>query len=207
MSAATVPAVQINRDVAARAGQLFRRVAGRSFSRARRSAFLGGTPPPLPSILVVTIPKSGTVFTNQMLSRGLSLEPTSVSFGYFPHYLVDIPKLVSFIEGGQVASAHFDASPVNLQSLTAFVKKWVVHIRDPRSVTLSWVHHMNRLYSERHDGKFHHLFVLSGPSGVVFRMAVSPASRLDNRTLSAPSSNMDALMARGMRTCINTTSC
>ena len=54
-------------------------------------------------------------------------------------------------------------SPVNLQSLTAFVKKWVVHIRDPRSVTLSWVHHMNRLYSERHDGKFHHLFVYPVP--------------------------------------------
>lgn len=117
----------------------------------------------LPSILVVTIPKSGTVFINQMLSRGLSLKPASVSFGYFPHYLVDIPKVLSFIERGQVASAHFDASPVNLQCLTPFVKKWVVHIRDPRSVILSWVHHMNRLYGERDNGKFHHLFVYPVP--------------------------------------------
>jgi hypothetical protein len=132
-----------------------------SASRYRR--FRSGLRRALPSILVVSIPKSGTVFTNQMLSRGLSLEPASVSFGYFPHYLVDIPKLLSFVEGGQVASAHFDASPVNLQSLTPFVKKWVVHIRDPRSVALSWVHHMNRLYGERDNGKFEHLFVYPAP--------------------------------------------
>jgi hypothetical protein len=98
-----------------------------------------------------------------MLSRGLSLEPASVSFGYFPYYLVDIPKVLSFIQGGRVASAHFDPSPVNLQSLTPFVKKWVVHIRDPRSVLLSWVHHMNRLYSERHDGDYQHLYVYPAP--------------------------------------------
>jgi hypothetical protein len=117
----------------------------------------------LPSILVVTVPKSGTVFTNLTLSRGLSLEPASVSFGYFPHYLVDIPKLSSFVEGGKVASAHFDPSPVNLQSLTYFVKKWVVHVRDPRSVLLSWVHHMNRLYGDRSQGKYEHLFVYPAP--------------------------------------------
>lgn len=117
----------------------------------------------LPSILVVSIPKSGTVFTNLMLSRGLALEPASISFGYFPHYLVDIPKLPSFVEGGSVAAAHFEPSPVNLQSLTYFIKKWVVHVRDPRSVVLSWVHHMNRLYGERGDGKYEHLFVYPTP--------------------------------------------
>jgi Sulfotransferase domain len=128
--------------------------------RARRRYRRGAE---LPSILVVTVPKSGTVFTNLTLSRGLSLEPVSVSFGYFPHYLVDIPKLSSFVEGGKVASAHFDPSPVNLQSLTYFVKKWVVHVRDPRSVVLSWVHHMNRLYRERGKGEYEHLFVYPAP--------------------------------------------
>jgi hypothetical protein len=118
----------------------------------------------LPSILIVSIPKSGTVFTNLMLSRGLSLEQASVSFGYFPHYLVEIPKLVSFIKGGKVAPAHFDPSPVNLQSLTPFIKRWVLHIRDPRSVVLSWVHHMNRLYAERGNGEHQHLFVYPTPS-------------------------------------------
>jgi hypothetical protein len=128
-------------------------LAGR---RSRRGANL-------PSILVVTIPKSGTVFTNLMLSRGLRLEPVSVSFGYFPHYLVDIRKLPSFAEGGKVARAHFEPSPVNLQSLTYFVKKWVVHVRDPRSVMLSWVHHANRLYADRGAGEYEHLLVYPAP--------------------------------------------
>lgn len=133
-----------------------------------RRLYAAATRPDLPSILVVTIPKSGTVFTNQMLSRGLSLEPASVSFGYFPHYLVDIRELLSFVKGGRVASAHFDPSPVNVQSLTAFVTKWVVHIRDPRSVLLSFVHHQNRLYSERANGKYHHLYVYPAPPEAYF---------------------------------------
>jgi hypothetical protein len=122
----------------------------------------------LPSILVVSIPKSGTVFTNRMLSRGLALEPASISFGYFPHYLVNIRKLPAFVEGGSVAAAHFEPSPVNLQSLTYFIKKWVVHVRDPRSVVLSWVHHMNRLYAERGDGKYEHLFVYPAPAEIYY---------------------------------------
>jgi hypothetical protein len=100
----------------------------------------------------------------------LSLEPASVSFGYFPHYLVEVPKLISFSKGGRVASAHADASPVNLQCLTAFLSKWVVHIRDPRSVVLSWVHHMNRLYAERDNGEYQHLFVYPSPPMTYFQL-------------------------------------
>src|ERR1700683_4017772 len=112
MDLAASPFIRINRDAVAQSGRLLRWPVRRLLTAYRRSRYRVD----LPSILVVSIPKSGTVFTNQMLSRGLSLESTSVSFGYFPHYLVDIPKLLPFIEGGKVASAHFDPSPVNLQS-------------------------------------------------------------------------------------------
>lgn len=37
---------------------------------------------------------------------------------------------------------------MNPQLLKAFVPKWVVHFRDPRSVLLSWVHHVGRLATE-----------------------------------------------------------
>jgi hypothetical protein len=159
MSTAANSVIRVDHRAVAPARKLLRWSAFDAFLARRRSR----SKPKLPSILVVTVPKSGTRFTNLMLSGGLGLEPTSVSFGYFPHYLVDIPKLPSFVEGGSVASAHFDPSPVNLQSLTHFVGKWVVHIRDPRSVTLSWVHHTNRLYSERGDGRYHYLFVYPTP--------------------------------------------
>lgn len=147
-------------DALAPARNFLRRSSLGPFLVGRRSR----RKPELPSILVVTIPKSGTAFTNLMLARGLGLEAASISFGYFPYYLVDIRKLPSFIEGGSVASAHFEPSPVNLQSLTYFITKWVVHVRDPRSVVLSWVHHMNRLYGERHNGRYEHLFVYPAPA-------------------------------------------
>ncbi len=159
MNTATSSVIRVDHRAVAPARKILRWSTLDSFLARRRSR----SKPKLPSILVVTVPKSGTRFTNLTLSGGLGLEPTSVSFGYFPHYLVDIPKLPSFVEGGSVASAHFDPSPVNLQSLTHFVKKWVVHIRDPRSVALSWVHHTNRIYSERSDGRYHHLFVYPTP--------------------------------------------
>src|SRR5262245_16265014 len=117
----------------------------------------------LPSILVVSMPKSGTVFTRLTLSRGLSLEQSFLSCGRFPHLLIDIPKLASFIRGGKVCGEHFDPSPVNLDSLAHFTKRWVLHIRDPRSVVLSWVHHMNRLYSEQQNGEHQCLGVYPAP--------------------------------------------
>lgn len=80
----------------------------------------------LSSILVVSIPKSGTVFANLILSRGLSLEQASVSLGYFPHELFESSKRAPFVTAGKVAS-----------------------IQDPRSVELSCVQHMNCLYAQR----------------------------------------------------------
>ena len=39
---------------------------------------------------------------------------------------------------------HLDANPLNLRMLNDFCKKWVIHLRDPRSVVLSWTHHINK---------------------------------------------------------------
>ncbi len=92
----------------------------------------------LPSILITSIPRSGAMFTNLALNRGLGLESAIVSFGYFPEYLVELPKLMSFKKDRKLVQAHFDVSPVNLQLLANVVKKWIVHVRDQRSVLLSW---------------------------------------------------------------------
>src|SRR5262249_39241726 len=119
--------------------------------------------PALPSILFTSIPKSGTVFTGQMLARGLGLELVRLTAGSFPRYLFDLPRLVQFCAGGMIATEHFDASPENLQLLEAFVDRWVVHIRDPRSVLLSWVHNLDRLHRERHNAPYHLLYVCPTP--------------------------------------------
>ena len=129
--------------------------------------------PALPSILFTSIPKSGTVFTGQMLARGLGLELVRLTAGSFPRYLFDLPRRVQFCAGGMIATEHFDASPENLQLLEAFVDRWVVHIRDPRSVLLSWVHNLDRLHRERHNAPYHLLYVCPTPPKHYFSLSLS----------------------------------
>lgn len=86
---------------------------------------------------------------NAMLRDGLGLENFIVSNRYFPVDQLNLDAMPEFAKGGYVASAHIDASPENLQILDEFVPRWMVHFRDPRSVLLSWVHHIERLAGEQ----------------------------------------------------------
>ncbi|MDO8287818.1 MAG: sulfotransferase domain-containing protein [Parvibaculum sp.] len=100
-----------------------------------------------PSALIVSIPKSGTVYMNETLRRaGLGNE--IVSLRYFPEDRLTLEGLIELRKGQRVAAVHIDAHPTNLQLLNAFVPRWIVHLRDPRSVTLSWTHHVDRRYRE-----------------------------------------------------------
>lgn len=101
------------------------------------------------SILVVSIPKSGTVFINRLLAGGLGRPGVSLGLDYFPHDLAHYRKVEAFARGGYVASAHFNASEQNLRILGSLLDRWVVHVRDPRSVVLSLVHHLD--WQLRHD--------------------------------------------------------
>jgi hypothetical protein len=101
-----------------------------------------------PSILMVSIPKSGTVYLNKMFVNGLGLTPCIMSNQYFPHDQLYLDAMEKFARGGFYLSAHINPSTENLQILDVFVPKWVVHFRDPRSVLLSWVYHVARLASE-----------------------------------------------------------
>src|SRR5262249_12549969 len=129
---------------------------------------IGGRTGSMPSILFASIPKSGTVFTGQMLSRGLGLELVRVSMEGFPRDLFDLPRLVEFSQGGKVGTAHFDASPENLQLLGGLIDRWIVHIRDPRSVLLSWIHHLDRLHREGGTGAYQLLKIYPSPPSEYF---------------------------------------
>ena len=104
---------------------------------------------------MITIPKSGTVYMSAMFRQSLGIGSCSISSGYFPSDLLYVDAMSTFWNGGYYASSHADASPHNLQLLDAFVPRWIVHVRDPRSVVLSWVHHVERLAQE---GRFVLLF-------------------------------------------------
>jgi hypothetical protein len=126
-----------------------------------------------PSILIVTIPKSGTIYTSQLLARGLDLTAAAVSAGCFPRYTIDIEKIAAFAGGGQLAMTHCDGCAENLHILSGFLDRWVVHIRDPRSVLLSWVHHLDRLYDERHNGTHQLLYTYPSPPAGYFELPFS----------------------------------
>ena len=102
----------------------------------------------LPSLLVVSIPKSGTVYIRETLLRGLPLKSAIISNLYFPVDQLRLDTLHEFAVGGQLAVVHIDPSPHNLQLLRRFVPRWTVHIRDPRAVVLSWTHHIEWLFAD-----------------------------------------------------------
>lgn len=107
--------------------------------------------PDLPSVLLVTLPKSGSIFIRGALASSLRLKIVDPSPGYFPidHLSVKTMKLLA--RGGCVAQTHIDPSPLNLNILDHYKPIWLLHLRDPRSALLSWVHHVDRLRREQSE--------------------------------------------------------
>lgn len=105
---------------------------------------------PCPSILLVTLPKSASVFIFKTLQEGLQLRQLMLSYGYFPQDNLSTFALEEMQQGGTIGQTHADASPHNLQRLEFYNLPIVVHFRDPRSALLSWAHHLKRLAKEGH---------------------------------------------------------
>jgi hypothetical protein len=99
----------------------------------------------LPPILVVTQPKSGSVFTLNTLSIGLKAPWTYICpLGYWPYDQFIIPeRLSAFAEGGAVCVEHLRPTPNLIAELRrAGVERMVLNLRDVRQAALSWIHHL-----------------------------------------------------------------
>lgn len=95
------------------------------------------------SVLITTMPKAGTYYLARLFSEGLGLRPLIVSNQYFPEDTIYQPRLREFSRGGYVSQDHFPASPINIAHLGHVTEKIVVHVRDPRQATLSYIHFLN----------------------------------------------------------------
>ena len=111
-----------------------------------------GTTTNLPGILLSTLPKSATVYIWAALAHGLGgLPQVRVTACWFPVDLVSKELLPEFVRGGNaVAHAHLGAQWQNRILLSHYLDKMIVHVRDPRSSALEWVHHMLTM---KHDGQ------------------------------------------------------
>jgi hypothetical protein len=102
----------------------------------------------LPGVLIVTMPKSGTVFCEAALTRTFGLRSHQVCGGGFPADRLDPAALAELAQGGRVAMTHADASPANRAALAARGQPFVLHLRDPRAAMLSMLHHIRAYHAD-----------------------------------------------------------
>lgn len=75
----------------------------------------------------------------------------NVSHGFFPDYYPIPGRMARFTDGRVVRQEHFDAKPLTINWLGRYTDRMILHLRDPRQATLSWLHHANRLAREHPD--------------------------------------------------------
>ena len=115
------------------------------FVTAQRDAIDNGTP----SILLITMPKSGSIYTATRLSEELGAPLCRISLDLVPKDHVVPSRAASFANGGAICQEHLDASDENLDAMVkAGIRRIQVHVRDPRQATLSWVHHVETMVGE-----------------------------------------------------------
>lgn len=95
-----------------------------------------------PSIFVVTLPKSGTMFIGHSLRETLGYDYTGVLVTpTFPKNIVWQAMARDFARGGMVSVSHMQPDAENLAVLKeAGIRKCLLHVRDPRAALASWYH-------------------------------------------------------------------
>ena len=96
----------------------------------------------MPSILVASLPRSGSVSLTQTLAVALDAPTMRISAGHLPDYVLIRSWLNPFSRGGAVAHDHFGATPFNLSVLReAGWRDVFVLVRDPRASAASIAQH------------------------------------------------------------------
>jgi len=142
-------------EIAARRGDLASAAAGHdswfrrwveepaaSPLRERQERAIGRGVPP---ILIAAMLKSASEYIREVLMNLLDVPELHVSVGAVPIDAV-IPSAATWLaRGGALCRTHMDGSPANLEALLrAGLRRGVVHLRDPRQATLSWIHMIGR---------------------------------------------------------------
>ena len=106
---------------------------------------------PWPSVFMNTLPKSGSLFCRGLLLEQLELRHVRLAGGYFPADTLFEAPLSVFHHGGAFAQEHVPATTINLELLNRHLERIVIHVRDPRQATISWVHHLERLRTSERE--------------------------------------------------------
>lgn len=109
------------------------------------------TSPTLPSIWLITLPKSGSVFLTNTIAYGLGMrlfnDLATVSVINWGYSLTE-ERMKDFSQGGCVGFSHLVPSEWNARLLARSLHRCVLHVRDPRNAIVSSVHHLRLKKSE-----------------------------------------------------------
>jgi hypothetical protein len=111
-----------------------------------------------PSVVLVTMEKSGSVSLANIFTSGLNLP----SFAYsFLNLSVVESWARDYARGGACYVTHLRPYPENITRLKrSGIGKMIVHTRDPRQAILSWLHHLERyrdVFPEKNNSHFRSL--------------------------------------------------
>lgn len=98
-------------------------------------------------ILLITVPKSGSVYTSEALRTGFTtpLQQYTISSNIFMSDVLRHQEVLKFTRNQKgLCQNHLPASAYNLAILDGEIDRYVVHVRDPRQATLSWWHHIHK---------------------------------------------------------------
>jgi len=96
----------------------------------------------LPSIIISTMPKSGTYYISNHLSKGLHCKTRIISNQYFPYDAIRYSEIKEASLGSYITQDHFPASPTNTHFISQLFDRAVCHLRDPRQAMLSYIHYL-----------------------------------------------------------------
>lgn len=102
-----------------------------------------------PPVFLNTMPKSGSVFIMESLAKALDVPYVPVSPGYFPDDLLLLGAMRRLALGGAVTQCHCPPHATNIALMCAFSDRIVIHVRDPRQATLSWLHHVQTFQAQK----------------------------------------------------------
>jgi len=95
------------------------------------------------SLMLVTMPRSGSVYLWRTLAEGLGLPMVRTSLSDFPDDHLVLAQFQYLMTFGGVSQEHLDAKPVTLELLKAAGLAPVVNVRDPRQAMVSWLHYLD----------------------------------------------------------------
>jgi hypothetical protein len=104
----------------------------------------------LPPVLIVALPKSGSIYIQRALRRTLRVPVLHIAADGMSGTSFSSANLAKFGEGSVVSREHLQPSAFLLTMLAAYnVRRIVLHFRDPRSAITSWTRHMDSTLERR----------------------------------------------------------